>query len=31
LDAINNLFDIVLQRIQDETEKLYPLVRSLGS
>ena len=29
LDAIDELFDIVLQRIQDETEHLYPLVRSL--
>lgn len=27
---IDVLFDIVLQRIQDETEHLYPLVRSLG-
>jgi hemerythrin-like domain-containing protein len=26
----NELFDIVLQRILDETEHLYPLVRSLG-
>ena len=26
----NALFDIVLQRILDETEHLYPLVRSLG-
>ena len=25
----NELFDIVLQRILDETEHLYPLVRSL--
>lgn len=31
LDAIDKLFDIVLQRIQDETEHLYPLVRSLAS
>ena len=31
LDAIDELFDIVLQRIQDETEHLYPLVRSLGN
>lgn len=31
LDAIDELFDIVLQRILDETEHLYPLVRSLGS
>ena len=30
LGAIDELFDIVLQRIQDETEHLYPLVRSLG-
>lgn len=30
LDATNELFDIVLQRIQDETEHLYPLVRSLS-
>lgn len=27
---IDELFDIVLQRIQDETEHLYPLVRSLS-
>ncbi len=25
----NEMFDIVLQRIQDETEHLYPMVRSL--
>ena len=31
LDAIDELFDIVLQRILNETEHLYPLVRSLGS
>ncbi len=31
LNAIDELFDIVLQRILDETEHLYPLVRSLGS
>lgn len=31
LKAMDELFDIVLQRIQDETEHLYPLVRSLGS
>jgi len=30
LGAIDELFGIVLQRIQDETEHLYPLVRSLG-
>ena len=30
LDATNELFDIVLQRIQNETEHLYPLVRSLS-
>jgi len=30
LDDTNELFDIVLQRILDETEHLYPLVRSLG-
>ena len=29
LDEINELFDIVLDRILDETEKLYPMVRSL--
>ncbi|HEB83151.1 MAG TPA: hypothetical protein ENJ11_09855 [Gammaproteobacteria bacterium] len=29
LDDTNELFDIVLQRILDETEHLYPLVRSL--
>ena len=29
LDETNELFDIVLQRILDETEHLYPLVRSL--
>ena len=30
LKATDELFNIVLQRIQDETEHLYPLVRSLG-
>ena len=30
LDDMDKLFDIVLQRIQDETEHLYPLVRSLS-
>lgn len=30
LKATSELFNIVLQRIQDETEHLYPLVRSLG-
>jgi hypothetical protein len=30
LNDIDQLFEIVLQRIQDETEHLYPLVRSLG-
>jgi hemerythrin-like domain-containing protein len=29
LKDTDQLFDIVLQRILDETEKLYPLVRSL--
>jgi len=29
LTETNELFDLVLQRIQDETEHLYPLVRSL--
>jgi hypothetical protein len=29
LKETNELFDLVLQRIQDETEHLYPLVRSL--
>jgi hypothetical protein len=29
LKDTDELFDIVLQRIQDETEHLYPLVRSL--
>jgi len=29
LDDTNKLFELVLQRIQDETEHLYPLVRSL--
>jgi hemerythrin-like domain-containing protein len=29
LQDTDQLFDIVLQRILDETEKLYPLVRSL--
>ena len=31
LKAIDNLFDIVLQRILDETEHLYPLARSLST
>ncbi len=31
LDATSELFDIVLQRILDETEHLYPLVRSLDA
>ncbi len=31
LDAMDELFDIVLDRVQDETEHLYPLVRSLGA
>ena len=30
LSAIDELFEIVLQRILDETEHLYPLVRSLS-
>jgi hemerythrin-like domain-containing protein len=30
LDATDELFNIVLQRIQDETEHLYPLVRSIS-
>ncbi|RKZ58190.1 MAG: hypothetical protein DRQ44_14950 [Gammaproteobacteria bacterium] len=30
LGAIDELFEIVLQRIQNETEHLYPLVRSLS-
>ena len=30
IDATDELFDIILQRIQDETEHLYPLVRSLN-
>jgi len=30
MDATDELFDIILQRIQDETEHLYPLVRSLN-
>ena len=30
LTAIDELFEIVLQRILDETEHLYPLVRSLS-
>jgi predicted RNase H-like nuclease (RuvC/YqgF family) len=30
LSAIDQLFELVLQRIQDETEHLYPLVRSLS-
>ena len=29
IDNTDELFDIVLQRIQDETEHLYPMVRSL--
>jgi hypothetical protein len=31
LDAVDELFDIVLQRTLDETEHLYPLARSLGA
>jgi hemerythrin-like domain-containing protein len=30
LDATDEMFEIILQRIQDETEHLYPLVRSLN-
>ena len=30
LQATDELFEIILQRIQDETEHLYPLVRSLN-
>lgn len=30
LKHTDELFELVLQRILDETEKLYPLVRSLG-
>lgn len=30
LDATEGLFEMILQRIQDETEHLYPLVRSLN-
>ncbi|HHJ35425.1 MAG TPA: hypothetical protein ENJ87_06640 [Gammaproteobacteria bacterium] len=30
LSATDELFNIILQRIQDETEHLYPLVRSLN-
>ena len=30
LSDTDELFDLVLQRIQDETEHLYPLVRSLS-
>lgn len=30
ITATDQLFEIVLQRIQDETEHLYPLVRSLN-
>lgn len=30
LQATDELFDIILQRIQNETEHLYPLVRSLN-
>ena len=29
LQAIDELFEIVLKRILDETEHLYPLVRSM--
>ena len=29
LNDTNEMFDIVLQRIQDETEHLYPMVRTL--
>ena len=29
LDETDSLFDLVLQRLQDETEKLYPLVKNL--
>lgn len=29
VNETNEMFDIVLQRIQDETEHLYPMVRSL--
>jgi len=29
INDINEMFDLVLQRIQDETEHLYPMVRSL--
>ena len=29
LNATDELFEIILQRIQDETEHLYPLVRSM--
>jgi len=31
LSSIDELFNLILQRIQDEVEHLYPLVRSLGS
>ncbi len=31
LGSVDKLFDIVLQRIQDETENLYPLVRSIAA
>ena len=31
LNAMDELFDIVLERILNETEHLYPLVRSLGA
>jgi len=30
LDATDELFNIILERIQDETEHLYPLVRSMS-
>ena len=30
LKATDKLFEIILQRIQDETEHLYPLVRSMS-
>jgi succinate dehydrogenase flavin-adding protein (antitoxin of CptAB toxin-antitoxin module) len=31
LQDSEDLFNLVLERIQDETEKLYPLVRELGT
>ena len=31
LNAMDELFDIVLDRVQDETEHLYPLVRSIDT